>query len=235
MGLTLDTLDLQHCCFSIPVHFEVLGFTRGTLLPSRRNLSWSCICPPPWTGFRTHSFCGKSDGGPSDSLLWRRVLSNPEQSEVRPWSLCSCMDELPTALWSFALPFCLSFFLLSVFSCPFFLSEDFTPVKYKAPPSPTPSREVPPYNGFGSEEDSLSFCQGLLPKPPQKDFHKFMEKDRLAESWSQPYYTEMGVFLWKLSTVVCVHVLLDVAWRVMYWPSLPRWWPVIQLTETGHS
>nr|XP_046261036.1 EF-hand domain-containing family member C2 isoform X2 [Scatophagus argus] len=56
--------------------------------------------------------------------------------------------------------------------------EDFTPVKYKAPPAPKSSMPVPPYNGFGSEEDSLSSCQGLLPKPPQKDFCKFMEKDR---------------------------------------------------------
>uniref|UniRef100_A0A3B4AFN7 EF-hand domain-containing family member C2 n=1 Tax=Periophthalmus magnuspinnatus TaxID=409849 RepID=A0A3B4AFN7_9GOBI len=56
--------------------------------------------------------------------------------------------------------------------------EDFTPVQYKAPAAPKPSRYVPPYNGFGSEEDSLSSCQGLVPKPPQKDFHKFMTKDR---------------------------------------------------------
>ncbi|XP_022623034.1 EF-hand domain-containing family member C2 [Seriola dumerili] len=56
--------------------------------------------------------------------------------------------------------------------------EDFTPVQYKASPAPKPRRLVPPYNGFGSEEDSLSSCQGLLPKPPQKDFKKFMAKDR---------------------------------------------------------
>uniref|UniRef100_UPI0037E72337 EF-hand domain-containing family member C2 n=1 Tax=Semicossyphus pulcher TaxID=241346 RepID=UPI0037E72337 len=56
--------------------------------------------------------------------------------------------------------------------------EDFTPVQYKVAPAPKPPRTMPPYNGFGSEEDSLSFCKGLLPKPPQKDFHKFMEKDR---------------------------------------------------------
>ncbi|XP_023249211.1 EF-hand domain-containing family member C2 [Seriola lalandi dorsalis] len=55
--------------------------------------------------------------------------------------------------------------------------EDFTPVQYKASPAPKPQRLVPPYNGFGSEEDSLSSCQGLLPKPPQKDFKKFMAKD----------------------------------------------------------
>ncbi|XP_048826270.1 EF-hand domain-containing family member C2 isoform X2 [Brienomyrus brachyistius] len=56
--------------------------------------------------------------------------------------------------------------------------EDFTPVPYKPRPTPKPTRQVPPYNGFGSEEDSLSSCQGLLPKPPKKDFRKFMEKDR---------------------------------------------------------
>ncbi|XP_072253820.1 EF-hand domain-containing family member C2 [Leuresthes tenuis] len=57
-------------------------------------------------------------------------------------------------------------------------TEDFTPVQYKAPPTPKPPKLLPPYNGFGSEEDSLSSCRGLLLKPPQKDFHKFMEKDR---------------------------------------------------------
>ncbi|KAK5860609.1 hypothetical protein PBY51_022072 [Eleginops maclovinus] len=56
--------------------------------------------------------------------------------------------------------------------------EDFTPVQYKSPPAPKPPRPVPPYNGFGSQEDSLSSCQGLVPKPPQKDFKKFIAKDR---------------------------------------------------------
>uniref|UniRef100_A0AAY4DGB5 EF-hand domain-containing family member C2 n=1 Tax=Denticeps clupeoides TaxID=299321 RepID=A0AAY4DGB5_9TELE len=56
--------------------------------------------------------------------------------------------------------------------------EDFSPVQYKEDPPPKPVRQVPPYNGFGSEEDSLCSCQGLLPKPPQKDFKKMMEKDR---------------------------------------------------------
>lgn len=40
------------------------------------------------------------------------------------------------------------------------------------------TREMPPYNGFGSEEDSLCSCKGLLPKPPKRDFIKFMECDR---------------------------------------------------------
>ncbi|XP_014861564.1 PREDICTED: EF-hand domain-containing family member C2 [Poecilia mexicana] len=56
-------------------------------------------------------------------------------------------------------------------------TEDFTPVQHKAPPAPKPPRLVPPYNGFGSEEDSLGNCHGLMPKPVHKDFKKFMEKD----------------------------------------------------------
>ena len=39
-------------------------------------------------------------------------------------------------------------------------------------------REIAPYNGFGSREDSLANCDSLMPKPPQKDFIKFMQKDR---------------------------------------------------------
>ncbi|KAG9349598.1 hypothetical protein JZ751_028046 [Albula glossodonta] len=56
--------------------------------------------------------------------------------------------------------------------------EDFTPVDFKASPAPKVPREVPPYNGFGSEEDSLCSCKGLVLKAPKKDFKKMMEKDR---------------------------------------------------------
>ncbi|XP_042723505.1 EF-hand domain-containing family member C2 [Lagopus leucura] len=56
--------------------------------------------------------------------------------------------------------------------------EDFTPVPYKAPSPPKAEKPIPPYTGFGSEEDSLCSCMSLLPKPPQKDIKKFMEKDR---------------------------------------------------------
>ncbi|XP_071799106.1 EF-hand domain-containing family member C2-like [Asterias amurensis] len=54
----------------------------------------------------------------------------------------------------------------------------FTPLNYRGEPSPGMKREWPPYTGFGSEEDSLCSCMGLLPKPPRRDFIKFMEKDR---------------------------------------------------------
>ena len=56
--------------------------------------------------------------------------------------------------------------------------NDFASIQTRMPEIRTVEREVPPYNGFGSEEDSLCSCAGLLPKPPKHDFIKFMEKDR---------------------------------------------------------
>ncbi|XP_061679730.1 EF-hand domain-containing family member C2, partial [Syngnathoides biaculeatus] len=56
--------------------------------------------------------------------------------------------------------------------------EDFKPVQYESPAGPDPPGPVPPYNGFGSEEDSLGSCGRLLPKPPQKDLLKFLHYDR---------------------------------------------------------
>ncbi|XP_038125122.1 EF-hand domain-containing family member C2 isoform X2 [Cyprinodon tularosa] len=58
--------------------------------------------------------------------------------------------------------------------------EDFSPLQYKDPPPPKPAQTVPPYNGFGSEEDSLNSCQGLLPQRPRKK--KFMEEERCGLS-----------------------------------------------------
>lgn len=38
-------------------------------------------------------------------------------------------------------------------------------------------KETPPYNGFGSLEDSLQSCLSLVPQPPKKDFIKMLEND----------------------------------------------------------
>jgi len=74
-------------------------------------------------------------------------------------------------------------------------ADDFTPVKYKADPAMKMPRPVPPYNGFGSEEDSLCSCMGLIPKPPQRDFIKFMEKDRCICHYVFPLYWEMKLVI----------------------------------------
>lgn len=38
---------------------------------------------------------------------------------------------------------------------------------------------VPPYNGYGTLEDSMQNCLSLTPKPPKKDMHKLMNKDKI--------------------------------------------------------
>nr|XP_030138939.3 EF-hand domain-containing family member C2 [Taeniopygia guttata] len=55
---------------------------------------------------------------------------------------------------------------------------DFTPIQYKKPPPAKPETILPPYNGFGSEEDSLSSCKGVVIKPAHKDYRQFLMKDR---------------------------------------------------------
>lgn len=56
--------------------------------------------------------------------------------------------------------------------------ENFDSIDYKSNGTSSQPRVMPPYNGFGSEEDSLCNCLSLIPKPPKRDFIKFMEKDR---------------------------------------------------------
>ena len=53
------------------------------------------------------------------------------------------------------------------------------------PSLPEVPLETPPYTGFqiGSEEDSLANCLDLIPKPPKRDFIKFMEKDRCVHMY----------------------------------------------------
>ena len=43
-----------------------------------------------------------------------------------------------------------------------------------------PPKVIPPYTGFGSEEDSLASCTQLVPKPPKKDFAKQMANEGIA-------------------------------------------------------
>lgn len=35
---------------------------------------------------------------------------------------------------------------------------------------------IPPHNGIGSEEDSLGYIYKLVPKPPKKDFFKWVDQ-----------------------------------------------------------
>lgn len=47
------------------------------------------------------------------------------------------------------------------------------PIELEQPVYPTVKSEIPPYNGFGSEEDSLQTCKpSLIPTAPMKDGQK---------------------------------------------------------------
>jgi len=52
------------------------------------------------------------------------------------------------------------------------------PIVYRSEPGAKPDREIPPYNGWGSEEDSKANCLKLIAQAPKRDFIKFMMKDR---------------------------------------------------------
>jgi hypothetical protein len=57
---------------------------------------------------------------------------------------------------------------------------DFTPLKEEQvfePKSQYPRMEIPPYNGYGTLEDSLQNCLYLVPEPPKKDYIKLMENE----------------------------------------------------------
>lgn len=45
-------------------------------------------------------------------------------------------------------------------------------------------QEVPPYNGFGSLEDSLQNCLHLIPEPPKKNLLKMLENDNKVLRYS---------------------------------------------------
>ena len=43
---------------------------------------------------------------------------------------------------------------------------------------------IPPYNGFGSLEDTLQSCLSLIPQPPKKDFIRMLENDNKVLRYS---------------------------------------------------
>mmetsp|Transcript_16710 Transcript_16710/g.52605 ORF Transcript_16710/g.52605 Transcript_16710/m.52605 type:complete len:431 (+) Transcript_16710:977-2269(+) len=56
--------------------------------------------------------------------------------------------------------------------------QDFRPVVVAEQYPPIPQSELPPYNGWGTEEDSRQNCLSLIPRAKEPDFHKFMAHDR---------------------------------------------------------
>ena len=47
-------------------------------------------------------------------------------------------------------------------------------------PKPKVPLIIPEHNGFGTEEDSIGYVHKLIPKPPKKDFYKFVDNDKIV-------------------------------------------------------
>lgn len=62
--------------------------------------------------------------------------------------------------------------------------DEYVPLETEGPTPEPPPRVIPPYNGFGSEEDSIQNVCSLVPKPPKKDFQKLMQNDTLVLRFS---------------------------------------------------
>ncbi|RKP19622.1 hypothetical protein ROZALSC1DRAFT_19349 [Rozella allomycis CSF55] len=67
-------------------------------------------------------------------------------------------------------------------------------------------REIPPYNGFGTLEDSLGSVKHLVLKPPKKDFVKMLENEHkvlrfvaLMESTHKEDYNRKFIIAYRLS------------------------------------
>jgi len=57
---------------------------------------------------------------------------------------------------------------------------DFVPIEQKEEKKELPKPEIPPYNGYGGEIDSLGSFYSLVPKPPRKNWEKLVKFDRMA-------------------------------------------------------
>lgn len=55
--------------------------------------------------------------------------------------------------------------------------SNFEPINVQQPRQEANKMEIPPYNGFGTLEDSLQNCLRLQPERPKKDYVKLMEND----------------------------------------------------------
>jgi len=115
-----------------------------------------------------------------------------------------------------------------------FLTEEFENIKYKADPQPLPPREIPPYNGFGSEEDSLATCLSLRPKPTRRDFKKFMEKDRLEETNATSQNIHILTLRLEIESKICYLSLclhleerIFTALRLLYLSQNWRFFPAV--------
>jgi hypothetical protein len=62
----------------------------------------------------------------------------------------------------------------------------------RMPEAPEPTeRQIPPYNGFGDEVDSLGYIYNLVPKKPKGDFFKSVDNDKKILRYNARFNTRV--------------------------------------------
>jgi hypothetical protein len=56
-------------------------------------------------------------------------------------------------------------------------SQSSEPISIDIELPPKREQTLPPYNGFGTVEDSMGSCKYLVLKPPKKDFMKMLDNE----------------------------------------------------------
>lgn len=69
-------------------------------------------------------------------------------------------------------------------------SFEISDVKHPEAPAPI-ERQVPPYNGFGNEVDSLGYIYDLVPKKPKGDFFKSVDNDKKILRYTAKFNTRV--------------------------------------------
>lgn len=60
------------------------------------------------------------------------------------------------------------------------------------PPLRAPvEKQIPPYNGFGNEEDTLGYIYDLIPKKPKPDFFKAVDNDKKILRYTAKFNTKV--------------------------------------------
>ena len=123
---------------------------------------------------------------PFPLLLTRNKLPKkffiPQPGEDGPTDFYKDSDIEPfMTLWAFNRPF--QILGCDEFTADYYLKNykrNFPLGGFEDPPQKDKGRIIiPPYNGFGSEEDSLGNCLRLVNQPPKKDYYKYIDNDKL--------------------------------------------------------
>ena len=111
-----------------------------------------------------------------------RKFCVPQPGEIGAFDFYTDADIEPfMTLWAFNRPF-------KILGCDEYTAEyylknyrrNFPVGGFEDPPQKEKGRIIiPPYNGFGSEEDSLGNCLRLENKPPKKDYYKYIDNDKI--------------------------------------------------------